>query len=91
MAILRRSFMRFRFVAVIVAMSLVGALAQHARGGEEQFKAPENGVITDRQFDKYLAATRDWLATSQAAGKAMEDAKSGAGRIAVLASMGIRS
>jgi hypothetical protein len=70
-----------RHIALFVILLSV---ASHASVADE-FKPPEDGVFTEKQFLNYVAVTSEWLATSQAAGKAMEGSQSSAGALAVLA------
>jgi hypothetical protein len=69
--------------ALVVVFVLTSA--QTVRADEKEYVGPKDGSITDKQFEAYVNVTKEWMATSQAASKAMEGSKSGLGALSVLA------
>src|SRR3982750_3502361 len=70
---------------VVIAALMLAVVSPHVRADDKEYEGPKDGSITEKQFDAYLNVTKDWMATSQAAAKAMEGAKTGFGALSVLA------
>src|SRR2546423_15094333 len=72
-------------VGLMCALLLVVASVPVARADEKEYEGPKDGSITEKQFDAYLNVTKEWVATNQAAAKAMEGSKTGFGALSGLA------
>jgi hypothetical protein len=80
---------RLRKTPIVALCALLSALvltsAPVARADDKEYEGPKDGSITEKQFEAYLNVTREWVATSQAASKAMEGSKTGFGALSVIA------
>jgi len=74
-------FRNRRFAAVAASSLIALAWSADARG---EWEAPKDGVVTEKQFNAYVAAFKEYAGYLRAAGKAMEGSKTGIGSLAVL-------
>src|SRR3954451_24495631 len=71
--------------ALLLFVVASAPVARVARADEKEYEGPKDGSSTQKQFEAYLNVTKEWVATSQAAAKAMEGSKTGLGGLSVLA------